>query len=131
MFEVGSDGMTAYERIRGKKYRRELPIFGERIYYLPMDRNRGRANKLSEKWLLGVYLGLKLGSNEVCIGTPTGVVRAAAVKRRASDKRFVWAELEAVVGTPRRPTPSIQDEDQDESPGARYPIAPARNEPAL
>ena len=29
LFEVGCDGRTAYERSRGKKNRRELPIFGE------------------------------------------------------------------------------------------------------
>ena len=29
LFEIGSDGRTAYERTRGKRYRQELPIFGE------------------------------------------------------------------------------------------------------
>eukprot|EP00959_Pyramimonas_sp_CCMP1952_P349461 7322344-Pyramimonas_sp.AAC.1 len=29
LFEVGADGRTAYERRRGKKYRKELPPFAE------------------------------------------------------------------------------------------------------
>ncbi len=50
LFEVGSDGRTAYERTRGKRYRQELPIFGKCVYYLPLDRARGKANKLDAKW---------------------------------------------------------------------------------
>ena len=69
LFEISSDGRTAHERTRGKKYRRELPIFGECVFYLPMDRARGRLNKLEAKWLSGVYLGLKLSTNELYIGT--------------------------------------------------------------
>ncbi len=59
LFEVGSDGLTAYERTRGKKYRPELPIFGVCVYYLPLGRTRGKANNLSAKWLMGVYLGFE------------------------------------------------------------------------
>ena len=31
---VGEDGKTAYERRRGKKFKRELPEFGESVWYL-------------------------------------------------------------------------------------------------
>jgi hypothetical protein len=72
---------------------------------LPLDRARGKAIKLDAKWLTGVFLGLKLGSNEMYLGTSTGVVRAAAVKRKTQNQRFEWAELNAVVGSPRKPTP--------------------------
>ena len=33
-FQVGEDGKTRYERLKGKKFRREIAEFGECIYYL-------------------------------------------------------------------------------------------------
>ena len=35
---------TAYERSRDKPYRKKSPILGECVFYLPLDRIRGRAN---------------------------------------------------------------------------------------
>ena len=50
-------------------------------FCFPWDRARGRANNLGAKFLNGVFLGLRLGTNEVHIGTATGVVRAETIKR--------------------------------------------------
>ena len=36
---------SSQERSRDKPYRKELPILGECVFYLPLDRTRGRANK--------------------------------------------------------------------------------------
>ena len=41
IYEVGSDGRATSERSRGKKCRRELRIFGECVYYLPLGRAMG------------------------------------------------------------------------------------------
>ena len=35
-------------------------------------------------------------------------VRAAAIKRKTEQERFVWDELDAVSGTPWKPTPAAQ-----------------------
>ena len=42
LFEVSADGRTAYERVRGKRWRQPLPAIGECVFYLPIDRNRGK-----------------------------------------------------------------------------------------
>ena len=96
--EMGSDGRTAYERSRGKPCRKELPIFCECVFYPPLDRTRGRANKLEAKIIHGMYLGLRFGINEMYIGTVTGLVRGAAIKRKTEPQRFVWDVLNAIVG---------------------------------
>eukprot|EP00959_Pyramimonas_sp_CCMP1952_P448353 9388358-Pyramimonas_sp.AAC.1 len=57
LFEAGASGCTAYERLRGKKYRKELPPCAETVFYLPADLYRGHKNKLDAKWLTGIYLG--------------------------------------------------------------------------
>ena len=53
---VGEDGKTAYERRRGKKFKREIPQFGESVWYLK-PRSAGK-DKLDERWGDGAYLGL-------------------------------------------------------------------------
>ena len=73
--EIGSDGRTAYERSRGTPCRKELPMFGQCVFYRLLDRTGGRANKL----------GRRLGTNEMYIGTATGVVRGAAIKRKRAE----------------------------------------------
>ena len=45
---VGEDGKAAYERRRGKKFKRELPEFGESIWYLKPG-SAGK-DKLDERW---------------------------------------------------------------------------------
>lgn len=87
LLERGSDGRTAYERSRGNKYHEEFPFFGWFAHNLPLDRARGRANKLEPKLLNVVFLGSKFGANELVIATKQGVVRAAAVKPKTRRRR--------------------------------------------
>ena len=54
--KVGDDGKTAYERRRRKKFKRELPEFGEIIWYL-RPASAGK-DQLDERWGDGVYLGI-------------------------------------------------------------------------
>ena len=68
LFEIGSDWRTAYERSRDKPHPKELPMFGACVFYFPLDRARG---KLEAKFFDGVYLGLRLGTNEMYIGIAT------------------------------------------------------------
>ena len=103
LFEVGADGRTAYERTRGKKFRRELPPFGEVVFYLPLDRQKGHLNKLQAKWLVGVYLGLRLDTGELYIGLEQGVVRARAVRRRPGAAARDRSLFDGFRGTPWKP----------------------------
>ena len=53
-------------------------------------------------------------TNEVVIGTPDGIVKAWAVRRRPEDERWDMEAVNAIKGTPARPTPGKND--------ARIPI---------
>ena len=61
------------------------------------------------------------------IGTKLGVARAAAIKRKTETKRFVWEELNEVVGTPWKLMPGAPH-DGEEAPVARNHIAGAGDE---
>ena len=109
--EVGVDGRTAYERLRGKRSRRELVPIGECVFFLPTGRRRKEQGKLAVKWLDGVYLGMHDGTSEEYIGLldGTGVVKARAVKRKPAAQRYNKEELNKVRGVPWRPTVNADD----------------------
>ena len=81
-FRVGRDGKTARERIIGKQDLPNVAEFGESVFYLPLDRDRGQTEELDPKLQVGVWLGLERSTNEAKIGTPSGVLRARTVRRR-------------------------------------------------
>ena len=108
-YRRGADGKTAYERQRGRKCRQEVIPFGESVHYRKLEEDK--KNKLDSKWEDGVWLGHARGSNECLIGTPAGVVRAWAIKRRPEEERWCADNLEAVQGTPARPNPNLPGRD--------------------
>ena len=56
-FQVGKDGRTAHERLRGRKFNKVVPEFGERVHYLK-PRSVGR-NKAESRWGEGIFLGVR------------------------------------------------------------------------
>ena len=73
LFEIGSDRRAAYERSRCIPYPKAPHPLGECAFNFPLHRARGRGDKLAAKLLKGVYLGLRLGTNEMYISTAKGV----------------------------------------------------------
>ena len=57
-----------------------VPI-GEKIWYKRLRVGIERKNKAETEWFTGIWLGPAAISSETLIGTPTGVVRASAIKR--------------------------------------------------
>ena len=84
-FQLSADGLTSYERLKGKPFRRKLFNFAECVHYMPIGKNFGQRkhlNKLDARWRDGVFLGCKETTNEYFIGTPSGVVRAFSIQRK-------------------------------------------------
>ena len=71
---VGSDGKTPYERLRGKKFERRLCTFGECVLALRNSKafenaDDKRMNKLDSRWFDGVYVGVRVSSGETIVST--------------------------------------------------------------
>ena len=78
-FVVKSDGRTAYERWKGKKFNKELVEFGERVMYLKPG-TQG-TNKFDVRWESGIWLGARDESAESIIGTKEGCIRIKDIRR--------------------------------------------------
>ena len=100
---------TSYERIGGRT-RDNLPmaIFGERVCHLSLKTNRRDKSKL-ERMREGIWLGMRMRTNEALIGTPAGVVKARTIRILPEDKWSAAMILE-VRGTPRRPNHLVDDD---------------------
>ena len=98
-FQRGADGFTPYERSTGKKWRIELPEFGECVWYQPLKGERDRS-KLEAKFEPGIYLGIQEGTAMRWIGTAEGVVRTWTIKRKPEEEKWRADELSSFVGLP-------------------------------
>ena len=104
-FQVGTDGMTPYERRRGRKCRVPIVCFGEKIWYQKRDRPKDR-NKSEPGWEKAIWLGHARDSNESVVGTPEGAFKAYAIKRMTEAERWDAEMIKSVRGTPQQPDPN-------------------------
>ena len=94
-FEVGHDGKTAYERLKGKKATTLGIEFGEAVHWKSVPAG-GALGKLSSTWRDGVYLGVKGKTGEIIIGNLAGVWRTRTVQRKPEDERWDRKNVEFV-----------------------------------
>ena len=72
--QVGADGKTAYERLKGKPAHLCGLEFGERILWKSNVPARERRNKMDADWKHGVFLGQRALSGEYMVGLRKGFV---------------------------------------------------------
>ena len=83
--------MTPYEKIRGRKYRKEILPLGEQVL---ARRPGANVNQLLQPWVTGLWLGRDTLSGEHRMGTGAGVMRSRAVRRLQEPARWVPAAVE-------------------------------------
>ena len=95
----GSDGQTAWQRLRGRPFRGEMLEIGCQILHRVPGKVQG--GLLQDRWLSGTYLGKRWASEEHIISMEDGkVVRARAVQEEPEERRWVREKVEGIVGVP-------------------------------
>ena len=110
---VGVDGMTAYERIKGKPNTKKMLEFGESVLHMSVKSKKDKAkDKLNPRFEHGIWLGVHSRSNEDIIGTDQGVLRACTVKKLPDDERWNSERVLKLRGVPwcPREEPEVADE---------------------
>ena len=80
--EVGQDCKTPYERVKGKAATLWGVEFGEKLLWRKWSGSK--LDKLNPKYEYGVFVGARPRSGELWVATPSGVVKARAVRRLAA-----------------------------------------------
>jgi hypothetical protein len=100
-YEVGKDGRTAYERLKGKHTGVELCEFGEVIHYMPLKEISGALASADARYKKGVWLGVNERTSERMVGTMDGnVVGTRSVKRLPDEEKWSAEAVEQIRGVP-------------------------------
>lgn len=90
-FVTKGHGSAAWEWSRGRRYDRELSMFGEIVFGRLMDAG-DPAQRMAPRWFPGIWLGKTETSDEHLLGDGKGVHQVRCVRRRAMGERFhFWA----------------------------------------
>jgi len=111
-FAVGRDGRTAFERLKGKKYRGEVVEFGRKILYkIPCKPEGGL---MTERWLHGIWLGKRFLSDEHLVGIEDGSICVSSSVRLMPESESWSVEwVNKVRGTPWCPKGSGPGSEED------------------
>ena len=85
---VGEDGLTNYEKVKGKKASVLAVEFGEKLLYKVKPKNK--LEKLNSRWEYGIFVGVKKLSGELWVATQEGLKAVRSVKRIPAERR--WSE---------------------------------------
>ena len=82
-FKVHPEGLTSYEKIKGREYTSTMLEFAAAVLYKISAKVQG--DNMQARWLRGVWLGKRFGTKEHFIGTSEGtIVRSAALTSATS-----------------------------------------------
>ncbi len=104
-YEKGSDGLTAWEKVRGRRSNAPIAIFGEYVAYNHMKGTSMRSCKAEDRVEMGVWLGQVCRTGENIIGTPKGTIKARSVRRLDNEQRWNFEAIASMGGTPWEPVP--------------------------
>ena len=107
-FTVGKDGKTPHERLRGRKSRKQLLEFGESVHFMAL--NALDKPNADMRYQDGIYLGIRLGSDEYLVGTAGGVFKARSIRRKPMEHRWDHAQVTSIMGTPWKPYAFTEDD---------------------
>ena len=99
--EVGRDGRTSYERMKGKQAKIMGTEFGEAILWKRKPAG-GAMAKFTCLWDDGVFLGVRAGSGEFIVGDKRGYGeqgRSSENRRRTGGHKKLWNWSEAYRGS--------------------------------
>ena len=109
--QVGRDGKTAMQRLRGKSCIQSSVEFGSAVMFRVVGKVNG--GDMHERWHSGIFLGKKAGSEEnLVMKGDGGVVRARAIREVHRDISMI--DLNQLRGTPHDPVGNLRGDSRDE-----------------
>ena len=123
-YRVGPDGRTPYERLKGKRWRRPLVVFGERVHFRPLQSYVSGRSDLAPKLDMGVYVGTHGRNGDALVMTKEGVIKGGSLKRLTVEER--WADVELFRGTPWKMRPKSEEDVEAAAVRIELPAAEGR-----
>ena len=103
---VGEDGKTPYERIKGKKHHGEFCEFGSQVMHKVPVKPQG--GLMAPRWLPGTWLGKRWNSDEHLVAMSDGkVVRSRGVRTRPLEESWSVEPISGIRGSPWDPSSTM------------------------
>jgi len=115
--EIGHDGKTSYERLKGKHARIYGLEFGEKMLWKRKPIS-GALGKLTCLWEVGIFLGIKSTTGEFVVGDEKGIWKTRTVHRKPVGERWDGDAVAKVIGVPWKMSTEDPEADGDELPAA-------------
>ena len=114
-FVIRGGGKTSYERglVVGPETSCPWRLSESVCVNLPLKTNRRDKSKF-ERMREGIWLGMRMRTNDALIDTPAGVVKARTIRILPEDEKWSAAMILEVRGTSRRPNPLVDDDNVPE-----------------
>ena len=109
-YRMGPDGRTAHERARGKRWKRPVVVFGERIWFRPLKSYMKGQSDLESKLLAGRYIGTHGRNGDVLVMTAEGVLKGGSIKRMPVKERWDPSDIDGLRGTPWNLRPRLAED---------------------
>ena len=104
-YNIGVDGRTPYQRLKGRKFVGHILEFGTSVMFRVSGKVHGGV--MQERWFPGIWLGKKLHSEEHLVMKEDGlVVRSRAV--RENSQPLVTEDYDKLISTPHDPTGTVK-----------------------
>ena len=104
---VGDLGNTAVQLTRGSKSSRNIAQFGEKILHKPLKLSGHHRGIMEDMSLDCIFLGMRLRSDEILVGTARGVIKTRTLRRRVEEEHWDNEFARSIKGEPRQPVPGI------------------------
>ena len=65
---------------------------------------------MEDTFLDGIFLGMRLRSDEILIGTARGVIKTRTLRRRVEEEQWDPEFAKSIKGEPRQPVPGINSD---------------------
>ena len=92
-YQVGEDGKTDHERLKGKLFSRPAVEFGEKVHFKKGAKGQ-KEHKLDMKWNEGHFLCFHWRTSDASVGTKDGIHRAGTIRRVGAHQR-TWTQKQA------------------------------------
>ena len=109
-YGLNNAGRTPTREIRGKESAKPIVKFGERILYMPLKLSSHPVGKVDDRFLDGIFVGMRMRSDEILVATEHGVVKTRTIRRRPEEEQWDRDFAGRVKGSPRQPDPNIQSD---------------------
>ena len=111
-FLVHPDGVTSYERIKGRPYSGTMFEFGQCILYKASAKVQG--GNMEPRWAKGLWLGKRFSTEEHVVSTVDGIIIRSGAVRPHPDLEYDSLLFDGLVGLPWDPSGKGSEQSSEE-----------------